>query len=63
MKRIYLPKSITFIGFKAFIWTFPEKVFYEGSEPDKNQIGFTDRAFNAGILDAMWHYHCRFPED
>ena len=63
LKRIYLPKSITFIGFKAFIWTSPEKIFYEGSEQDKNQIDFTDRAFNAGILDAMWHYHCNFPED
>lgn len=59
LKIIYLPKSIEFIGFKAFIWTSPEEVYYEGSEEDKKRIDFTDLGFNAGIIDAKWHYECK----
>ncbi len=61
LKRIYLPKSIEFIGFKAFIWTSPEEVFYEGSQKDREKINFTDLNFNAGIINAKWHYECGFP--
>lgn len=60
LKRIYLPVSISFIGFKAFIWTTPEEVFYEGTEKDKELINFTDLNFNAGIINAAWHYECKF---
>ncbi len=62
LKRIYLPKSIKFIGFKAFIWTSPEIVFYEGSEKDRESIDFTDLSFNSGIIDAEWIYEYELPE-
>ncbi len=63
LKRIYLPKSIKFIGFKAFIWTSPEDVFYEGSEKDREKINFTDLNFNSGIINAKWHYEFELPKD
>ena len=62
LRKIYLPKSIEFIGFKAFIWTSPEEVFYEGSEKNREHINFTDLNFNSGIIDAKWNYECEFPK-
>lgn len=61
LKIIYIPKGIEFIGFKAFIGTSPEVTYYEGSEEDKKRIDFTDLGFNAGFLDAKWHYECKMP--
>jgi len=61
LKRIYIPKSVAFIGFKAFIWTTPEDVFYSGTESDREHINFTDEGFNSGILNAHWHYNCVHP--
>ncbi len=62
LKRIYLPKSIRIIGFKAFIWTSPEEVFYEGSEKNRESIDFTDLVFNSGIIDAKWIYEYELPK-
>lgn len=62
LKKIYLPKSIIFIGFKAFTGTTPEEVFYEGSEKDRDSIDFTDLGFNAGIINAKWHYEYEIPK-
>ena len=58
LKRIYIPKSIEFVGFKAFLGTAPEEVFYEGSMEDRKAINFTDEGFNAGLINAKWHYYC-----
>lgn len=63
LKTVYIPKSIKFIGFKAFIRTSPEEVYYEGSEEDKKRIDFTDLGFNAGIINAKWHYECELPKE
>lgn len=63
LKMIYIPKSIEFIGFKAFIWTSPNEVYYEGTEEDKKRINFTDLGFNAGIINAKWHYECKLPKE
>ncbi|MGN1109256.1 MAG: hypothetical protein ACI4RK_07715, partial [Oscillospiraceae bacterium] len=63
LKIIYIPKSINFIGFKAFIWTSPEEVYYEGDEEDKKRIDFTDIGFNSGIIDSKWFYNCIFPKE
>jgi hypothetical protein len=61
LKRIYIPKSMEFIGFKAFNFTAPDDVFYEGSEEDKAKIDFCDEGFNAGLLNANWHFGCHIP--
>ena len=63
LKIIYMPKSMEFIGFKAFIGTSPKEVYYEGSEEDKKRIDFTDLVFNAGIINAKWHYECKLPKE
>lgn len=63
LKTVYLPKSIEFIGFKAFINTTPEDIYYEGNEDDKKRINFTDIHFNAGIIHAKWHYECKLLEE
>lgn len=63
LKIIYVPKSIEFIGFKAFIGVSLNDVYYEGSEEDKERIDFTDLGFNAGIIDAKWHYECKMPKE
>ncbi|WP_294479471.1 leucine-rich repeat protein [uncultured Ruminococcus sp.] len=62
LKRIYIPKSMEFIGFKAFNFTAPEEVFYEGSEEDRTKIDFCDEGFNAGLLNAKWYYDCTIPK-
>ncbi|MCR5541504.1 MAG: hypothetical protein K6F71_11925 [Ruminococcus sp.] len=62
LKRVYIPKSMEFIGFKAFNFTAPNDVFYEGSEEDKAKIDFCDEGFNAGLLNAKWHYNCTIPK-
>lgn len=62
LKRIYIPKSMEFIGFKAFVGTAPEEVFYEGSEEDRAKIDFCDEGFNAGLIDAVWHYNFVIPK-
>lgn len=63
LKKIYLPKSIMFIGFKAFIWTTLEEVYYEGSEKNRECIDFTDLGFNSGIINAKWHYEYDIPKE
>ena len=50
-----------FIGFKAFNFTAPQEVFYGGSEEDKAKIDFCDEGFNAGLLNAVWHFDRKIP--
>ena len=61
LKRVYIPKSMEFIGFKAFNFTAPQEVFYGGSEEDKAKIDFCDEGFNAGLLNAVWHFDRKIP--
>lgn len=63
LKAVYMPKSIKFIDFKAFIWTTPKDVYYEGNEDDRKRIDFTDIGFNAGIVNAKWHYECKLSKE
>ena len=63
LKTIYIPKSMRFIGFKAFIWTSPEEVYYEGTEEDKKRIDFNEPLFNGVVINAKWHYGCKIPKE
>lgn len=61
LKSIYLPKSLEFIGLKAFNFSEVEDVFYAGSEQDRDKIIFIDRTLL--ICGAKWHYNSEIPRE
>ena len=63
LKAIYLPRSLQSIGFKAFVFTSPKDVFYEGDEEDREKIEWADTGFNVGLIKAQWHYQWEWPKE
>lgn len=59
LKTVYLPKSLEFIGLKAFSFTEVKDVFYGGSKDDREKIMFIDSTLLTG--GAEWHFNCEIP--
>ena len=60
LEEVYIPKSVTSIGFTAFYnySDFPLKIYYEGTQDEWNHI--TIGKNNTGLEDAEWIYSYSF---